>query len=164
VGFQPLRMARPSRNSIPDSARNSARTFFVSSRTSQGKAVLQTERMANLFIDVLRSYMHASKFKVHDFVVMPNHVHVLLTVGAEMSIEKAVQMMKGNFSYRAKKELGYKWEIWQKGFSEVQILTEDSFVQHQNYIDENPVKAGLAAFGRGVSVLLNVLEKAEGSG
>src|SRR5882724_1418145 len=90
-------MARPSRNSIPDSARNSARTFFVSSRTSQGKAVLQTERMANLFIDVLRSYMHASKFKVHDFVVMPNHVHVLLTVGAEMSIEKAVQMMKGIF-------------------------------------------------------------------
>ena len=38
-----------------------------------------------------------------------------------MSIEKAVQMIKGNFSYRAKKELGYPWEVWQKGFSEVQI-------------------------------------------
>ena len=38
-------------------------------------------------------------FKVHDFVVMPNHVHVLLSLGPEMSIEKAVQMMKGkNFS------------------------------------------------------------------
>jgi len=144
VGFQPLHMARPSRNSSPDSARNPARTFFVSSRTSQGKAVLQTERMAKLFVDVLRFYMRAGKFKVHDFVVMPNHIHVLLTVGPEMSIEKAVQMMKGNFSYRAKKELGYKWEVWQKGFSEVQILTEDSFVRHQNYIDENPVKVGLA--------------------
>jgi len=103
---------------------------------------LQTERMATLFIDVLRSYMRAKKFKVHEFVVMPNHVHVLLSVGPEMSIEKAVQMMKGNFSYRAKKELRYPWEIWQKGFSEVQITTEASFVHHQNYIDENPVKAG----------------------
>jgi putative transposase len=100
--------------------------------------------MANLFIDVLRSYMRASKFKVHDFVVMPDHVHVLLTIGPEMSIEKAVQLMKGNFSFRAKKELGFKWEVWQKGFSEVQVVTEDGFVAYQNYIDENPVRAGLA--------------------
>jgi REP element-mobilizing transposase RayT len=100
--------------------------------------------MANLFIDVLRSYMRARKFKVHDFVVMPTHVHILLTVGPNMSIEKAAQLIKGNFSYRAKKEFAMKREIWQKGFSEVQVLTEASFVQHQNYIDENPVKAGLA--------------------
>ncbi len=137
-------MARPSRNSRFDSARNPVRTFFFTSKTDGGRALLQTERMANLFIDVLRSYMRAKKFKVHDFVVMPDHVHVLLTLGPEISIEKAAQLMKGNFSYRAKKELGVKWEIWQKGFSEVQILNEQSFVQHQNYIDENPVRAGLA--------------------
>src|SRR5262245_46036972 len=136
-------MARPSRNADLGSARNTARTFFVTSKTSRGIAVLQTERMANLFIDVLRSYMRARRFKVHDFVVMPDHIHVLLTIGPEMSIEKAMQMIKGNFSYRANKELGYKWEIWQKGFSEVQVLTEASFIQHQNYIDGNPVKAGL---------------------
>ena len=62
-----------------------------------------------------------------------------------MSIEKAAQLIKGNFSYRAKKELGVTREIWQKGFSEVQVLSEASFIQHQNYIDENPVKAGLAS-------------------
>lgn len=137
-------MARPSRNSKPESARNSVRTFFVSSKTNGGKALLQTEQMANLFIDVLRSYHRAGKFKVHEFVVMPNHVHVLLSVGPEMSIEKAVQLMKGNFSYRARKEFEFKWSIWQKGFSEVQVTTEQSFVQHQLYIDDNPVKAGLA--------------------
>ena len=137
-------MARPSRNSSFDSARNPVRCFFVSSRTSRGIAVLQTERMAMLFVDVLRSCMRAKRFKVHEFVVMPNHVHVLLSVGPELSIEKAVQIMKGNFSYRARKELGYPWEIWQKGFSEVQITTEASFIHHQEYIDANPVKAGLA--------------------
>src|SRR6478609_5685370 len=78
-------MAIPSRNSSFDSARNPVRTFFVSSRTSRGVAVLQTERMAMLFIDVLRSYMRAGKFKVHEFVVMPNHVHILLSVGPELS-------------------------------------------------------------------------------
>jgi putative transposase len=138
-------MARPSRNSSSDSARNPIRTFFVTSRTSRGAAVLQTARMATLFIEVLRSYIREKKFKVHDFVVMPNHVHVLLSLPPELSIEKAVQLMKGNFSYRAKKELGYQREIWQKGFSEVQVLTEDSFIRHQQYIDDNPVRKGLAS-------------------
>jgi putative transposase len=137
-------MARPLRHSKFDSVRNPLRTFFFTSKTNGGRALLQTERMANLFIDVLRSYMRAKKFQVHDFVVMPDHVHVLLSLGQEMSIEKAAQLMKGNFSYRVKKEFGVKWEVWQKGFSEVQITTEESFVQHQNYIEENPVKTGLA--------------------
>ncbi|HKW76461.1 MAG TPA: transposase [Terriglobales bacterium] len=137
-------MARPSRNASFESALNPIRTFFFTSRTNGGRALLQTERMASLFIDVLRSYMRAGKFTVHDFVVMPTHVHVLLTLRAEMSIEKAAQLMKGDFSYRAKKELGFQREIWQKGFSEVQVVTEESFIQHQLYIDENAVKEGLA--------------------
>jgi putative transposase len=139
-----LEMARPSRNSDPNAAINPIRTFFISSKTIKGKAVLQTARMANLFIDVLRSYMRARKFKVHDFVVMPNHIHVLFTLKLDLSVEGAVKLIKGNFSYRAKKELKYPLEIWQPGFSEVPITTEASFIQHQKYIDENPVKAGLA--------------------
>ena len=99
--------------------------------------------MARLFIDVLRGYVRAGKFKVHDFVVMPNHVHLLVTVGGDMSIEKAVQLIKGCFSFRAKKEMGFLGEIWQRGFSDVQIKDEDSFAEHRLYIYNNPVKAGL---------------------
>jgi len=100
--------------------------------------------MAQLFIDVLRSYTLAGKFKVHDFVVMRNHGHLLLTIDGEMSIERAMQLVKGNFSYRAKKELGFTGEIWQRGFSDVRITDQASFIGHQEYIYNNPVKAGLA--------------------
>ena len=55
---------------------------------------MQSDRNAVLFIDVLRSYVAAKKFKVHDFVVMPDHVHLLVTVGGEMSIEKACNSLK----------------------------------------------------------------------
>ena len=100
--------------------------------------------MAQLFIDVLRFYTLAGKFKVHDFVVMRNHVHLLLTVDGAMSIEKAMQLIKGNFSYRAKQELEFTGEIWQRGFSDVRITDEASFAAHQEYIYNNPVRAGLA--------------------
>jgi putative transposase len=100
--------------------------------------------MALLMIDVLRSNVAAGKFVLHDFVVMPDHFHLLFTLDQMMTVEKAMQLVKGGFSYRAKKELGYKGEVWQRGFSEVRILDRKSFLQHRDYIDQNPVKAGLA--------------------
>jgi putative transposase len=100
--------------------------------------------MAGLFIEVLRSYMRSGKITVHDFVIMPNHVHILMTVPGETSLEKAMQLIKGSFSFRAGKELGFHGEIWQRGFSDEQVLDERSFQLHREYIDNNPVKAGFA--------------------
>jgi putative transposase len=99
--------------------------------------------MADLFIDVLRSTMRTKRIVVHDFVVMPNHVHILMTVPGEMSLEKAMQLIKGGFSFRANKELGFRGEIWQRGYSDVRVVDELSFQQHREYIENNPVKAGL---------------------
>ena len=136
-------MAKPARNANPDKVVSSAHTFFVTTKTSQGRPLLQSERNATLMIDVLRGYVAARKFRVHDFVVMPNHVHLLMTVGAGITIEKAMQLIKGRFSYRLKKEFGYMGEVWQRGFSEERVEDRQSFWQHREYIAGNPVKAGL---------------------
>ena len=137
-------MSKPSRPSNPRYSKGQLRTFFTTTRTAGGRSLFQTDRIAQLFIDVLRSYTLARKFKVHDFVVMRNHDHLLLTVDGTMSIEKAMQLIKGNFSYRAKKELGFIGEVWQRGFSDVRVTDEASFTTHQEYIYNNPVRAGLA--------------------
>ena len=108
-----------------------------------GRALLQSERNANLLIEVLRSYVAAGKFRLHDFVVMPDHIHRLLTVDGDMSIEKAVQFIKGRFSFRLKKEFGYSGEVWQRGFSEVRVDDRDSFLKHREYLAQNPVRRGL---------------------
>jgi len=52
-------MAKPSRPADPQKVKAESRTFFVTSRTSEGKAILQTDRMATLFADVLRGYIRA---------------------------------------------------------------------------------------------------------
>jgi putative transposase len=88
--------------------------------------------------------MRTKGIVIHDFVVMPNHVHILMTVPGEMSVEKAMQLIKGGFSFRANKELGFRGEIWQRGYSDVRVIDELSFQQHRGYIENNPVKAGLA--------------------
>ena len=136
-------MARPARNARPENILSSARTFFATTKTSQGRALLQSERNATLPIDVLRSYVAARKFRLHDFVVMPDHLHLLLTVGEGMTIERAMQFVKGGFSYRLRKEYGYLGEIWQCGFSEPRVEDHRSFVGHREYIAANPGVGGL---------------------
>jgi putative transposase len=136
-------MAHPARNARPEAILSSDRIFFVTTKTSMARRLLQSERNAMLLIDVLRSNVATGKFQLHDFVIMPDHVHLLMTLPGNMTIEKAMQLIKGGFSYRLKKEFGFQGEIWQRGFSEVRINDGQSFLQHREYIVQNPVKAGL---------------------
>ena len=110
-----------------------------------GQRLLQSERNAELLIDVLRSLVAEHRFELHDFVIMPDHLHLLLTVHDEMTIEKAMQLIKGRFSHRLSHEFGFKGEVWHRGFTEEQVMGRESFEGHSNYIARNPVKAGLAA-------------------
>jgi len=137
-------MAKPDRNASPNAILSPARVFFATTKTSMGRRLLQSERNAGLLIDVMRSLVAEHKFKLHDFVVMPDHLHVLLTVEDGMTIEKAMQLIKGRFSRRLTQEFGYLGEVWQRGFTEMQVLNRESFLQHRTYIAMNPVKAGLA--------------------
>jgi len=70
--------------------------------------------MALLFIDTILHYRRENKFLLHEFVVMPDHVHLLLTpVG--IALERAMQFVKGGFSYRVRRELRLNMEIWERG-------------------------------------------------
>jgi putative transposase len=100
-------MSKPARYANTNEILSPSRTFFVTTNTSMGRRLLQSERNALLLIEVLRANVKAGKFRVLDFVVMPDHVHLLISVNADMTIEKAIQLIKGGFSYRLKREFGY---------------------------------------------------------
>ena len=138
-------MAHPARNAAPANILNPSRIFFATTKTIMGKRLLQSDRNAGLLIEVLRTLVAEHRFKLHDFVIMPDHIHLLVEVANDMTIEKAMQFVKGRFSHRLSHELGYKGEVWQRGFTEVQVMNQQGFEAHRAYIAENPVKAGLAA-------------------
>ena len=69
-----------------------------------------------LLIDVLRSNVAAGRFQLQDFVIMPDHIHLLMTLQGDMSLEKAMQLIKGGFSFRLKREFGYRERSGNEGF------------------------------------------------
>ena len=124
-------------------APQSIRTFFVTSNTYQRRSLLQSEPMARLLLDVLYDNRQKGRLLLHEFVIMLNHFHLLLTPAPDIPLEKAMQFIKGGFSYRAKKELLLNFEIWQPGFTNHRIHDAADYEQHRAYIRENPVKARL---------------------
>jgi len=125
-------------------APQSTRTFFVTSTTAGRRALLQSDRMAQLLVDVLAENRRKRRFLLHEFVIMPNHFHLLLTPAAEIQLEKALPFIKGGFSYCAKREIHFAFEIWQASFVNHRIGDAEDYKHHHTYIGENPVRAGLS--------------------
>ena len=119
-------------------------TFLVTSPTWGRRDLFRAELWAQLFLDVIYENRRLSRYQLHAFALMPNHFHLLITVEPNPGLEKAVQYIKGGFSYRAGKELGSRIEVWQRGFDDQWIKDEAAFVQARQYVLQNPVQAHLA--------------------
>ena len=127
---------RPSRGEI----RSSEYSYFISTQTYGRRSLFRVEKWARLIVDVLKHY-DGSGYLLHAYVVMPDHLHVLLTPAG--ALEKSVQLIKGGFSFRVKRELGWNGEVWQPGFTDHRIRDDEDWRNHLEYIRLNPVKAGL---------------------
>jgi len=140
MGFSPWgNMSKPPK----DSAFSPHAAYFLTIGCAQGKSIFQSERMATLFLETLSGYRTQGKFQLHEFAVMPDHVHLLLSPGGEITIERAVQFIKGGFSFRAARELGFRGEIWQRGYVDHRIRDIRDYTYHCEYIHMNPLRAQL---------------------
>jgi len=116
---------RPRRETI----RTNEYSYFVSTQTKDRMPFFRHDRWARLMLDVLRHY-DGTGYQLHAYVVMPDHLHLLITPFE--SVEKSVQLFKGGFSFQAKRELDWKGEIWQPGFTDHHIRDEEDWKRHLN--------------------------------
>jgi putative transposase len=109
---------------------DSDRIFFVTSVTIQRLPIFRREANAKLLIDTLAHYRDEGKFLLYEFVIMPDHIHVLLMPAEEISLERAMQLIKGGFSFRMKD----RGSIWQPSFTNHRIRDWDDYERHREYI------------------------------
>jgi putative transposase len=117
------------------------RTYFVTAVSAQRRRLFQVTETAALLQRIILEYRTEGRFLLHAFVIMPDHFHALITPAPEVSLEKAMQFIKGGFSFRLKSKL----DVWMRSFNESQIMGAEKFVGCVHYIEENPVRRGLAS-------------------
>ena len=118
-------------------------TYFVTFSTWQRRRLFIVEPYGRLFLKTLYGYRRQGRFDLHAFVLMPEHVHLLLTPAPDVTLERSIQFIKGGYSRACGVEVGRKGEVWQRGFTDHRIRDGEDFNVHRNYIHENPVKRGL---------------------
>jgi putative transposase len=129
-------MAAPPRGNTGQSV------YFITASTFQRRQLFQRELMAQLFVEILFGYRDKKNYLLHEFVLMPDHFHLLLS--PTLSLERSLQLIKGGFSYRARKELGDAGEIWQSSYYDRRVRCVEEYFAFKNYIRQNPMKRGLA--------------------
>jgi putative transposase len=125
------------------------RAYFVTARTAQRRPVFSDRRAASLFLRELQACREELGFLLLSFVVMPDHVHLVVVPGPGADLCRVMQHVKGRFARTFNVVRGGKGAVWQPRFYESAVRTEVQLERWVRYIDENPVRAGLAASPRG---------------
>jgi putative transposase len=124
---------------MPKLAPQETRTYFLTLVTANRRRIFQTHNNANLLLTLFRDDRTRSRYALHAFAIMPDHIHTLLTPAPDISLEKTIQFIKGGFSFRLKSKL----DVWQKSYNEHRITDPTDYAQHITYIHENPANAHL---------------------
>jgi putative transposase len=111
---------------------------FVTTATRDRRPIFEISRVADLFIDTLLHYRRLGHYKLHAYVVMPDHVHVVITPQS-ITLDQAVGLIKSGFSYR----LDTKLPIWEDGFTGYSIANMHDLEIVRAYLHQLPVRANL---------------------
>jgi len=99
--------------------------------------------IAQMVVEAIR-YRDPAQYLLHSFVVMPNHVHMLIT--PKMPVAAIMQSLKRFTGRQANRMLGLTGSpFWQDESYDRQVRGDEEFERIARYIEMNPVHAGLVS-------------------
>ncbi|MGD0734965.1 MAG: transposase [Terracidiphilus sp.] len=104
--------------------------------------------MEDTFLLALEQARHRFEMCVFGYVVMPEHVHLLVSEPAAGLLPSFMQILKGKVSLRARRHAARTLEIshfWQERYFDHNVRNHEGFVTQLRYIHRNPVKRGLCS-------------------
>jgi putative transposase len=124
-------MARPKHRTLPGN-------------TWERRAMFTKPEWAEIVERKTFEYRDKGEYALHRYVVMPDHLHAILTPSPGTTLERATQLIKGGSSHDLGVTSGTRFPVWQPGFTQHLIRNQTDYDTHARYVDMNSVKAGLA--------------------
>jgi putative transposase len=133
-------------------------SHFITTSCYQRRPLLGTPHSRDLFLDVLEQIRQRHRFVVVGYVVMPEHIHLLVSEPEHGNPSLALAALKQTFAHRLLRELRAKtgaqtdslWNtpvvvghVWQRRFYDFVVFTEKKRVEKLRYMHRNPVQRGL---------------------
>lgn len=118
-------------------------TYFVTTKTWQSRQIFRVAELAEILMQRIIHYRDEGAYLLHEFVIMPDHLHLLLTPRETASLEKCIQLIKGGSSFEIHRQRASRLQIWQPGFHDWTVRGFQDYEAKREYIRLNPVRAQL---------------------
>ena len=131
-------------NAIPDGKRSKERRLRIEAWTDagHGECVLRRFDIAQIVWDNWQRFA-SERYDIGPWVIMPNHVHIMIRVHAGWPLENILRSWKSFTAKRIMAVAGVKAPVWQGDYWDRFIRDEGHWLNTKSYIENNPVSAGL---------------------
>jgi putative transposase len=132
----------------------SAQSHFVTFTCYHRRRGFDSPAVYDLFVQVLERMRCRFSLSIFGYVVMPEHVHLLVSEPLHGLLADAMHYLKLSFA----KRLG-AGVFWQKRYYDRNLREEREFREKLRYIHRNPVKRGLVVEAGAVTVIMRCVKK-----
>lgn len=132
-------MARPLRIRVPGV------TYHVTQRGNDGAVTFFEPGDFENYLRLLEIAARRYETQIHAYVLMSNHVHLLLTPQHADGLSRTLQYVAAVYSGHVNQRLGRTGTLWGPRFRSAPVATDEYSLACHRYIELNPVRAGLAA-------------------
>jgi len=131
---------------------HSGQSHFVTFCCYHRRPLLSTDEIRRIFESALERVRRSYRLCVYGYVIMPEHVHLLLSEPQQGTLADALKSLKQGISRRGIGKLPLKpkaglsgppGHFWQKRYYDFNIRNYAQFVEKLRYVHRNPVKRGL---------------------
>ena len=115
--------------------------YHISIRGNNRQMILQKEEDKKAFLKTLSKFKDRFKFKLFGFVLMDNHVHLIIEANGLINISKIMQAITLSYSQKFRHKYNYTGYVWQGRFKSNIIESNSYILECLIYIHNNPVRA-----------------------
>ena len=119
--------------------------YFVTVCSYKRRKIFITDKPIQVTLESLIKSAESTGWNILNICFMPDHVHLLLSPlqTREQKLSKIIQRWKSSSKQRLN-SAGIKGSIWQAEFFDHLLRSDESLTDKWNYVEMNPVRAGLS--------------------
>ena len=118
-------------------------TYHVLTRGNNGQTLFHHEADHHRYLQLLLAYLRAHHLKLYHFVLMPDHVHLVLETPRGPTLSKTMSGLNLSYSHYYRKRYRFSGHLWQGRFNSLLLDRERSLLECGRRVELNPVRAGL---------------------
>ncbi|MDO6693217.1 transposase [Aliiglaciecola sp. 3_MG-2023] len=117
--------------------------YLITACTKHREPLFIQFTLARIVVACMKKSQQRGKIQFLSWVIMPDHVHFLMSLEGDSSLSEVIGYIKGTTSHQICKRLNRKGGIWQAGFHDHAIRKEENIIEAARYIVANPLRAGI---------------------